>query len=252
MRIKDLISEAPIDQFQTFNMDKEGTFRDQDKQMVTNPARVERARRFFENTPFVFDLFFVNLVGQTHLSRYKDMDSYTMEYFNALEKYVGRTLSPQEVKHEIGIDINYNPKAISVIYLSNAAEEGKVPLTPWMIAHRFTHTILNDYPGEVLDYTQHTGQLKSAIDVYESAVKEFSDIAIKYTKEGWDFSHFLNMKSVKSGLNITRSGIEELSQELLSEYIIKGRITFTIPKELANRNGLYIVRDYKESTSSYT
>lgn len=245
MRIRDILSEVPIDQFQTFDMDKPGTFSDKDKEMVTNPVRVNKIKSYFENTPFIFDLFFVNRVGKKHLDQYKSKLAghpsyfYTDTYYSAMEKYIGRSLTPNELEKELGIKINYNPRAITVIYLSNSAEVSLIPLTPWMIAHRFTHTVIKDDPNEIM----FSGSMSQAVDNFQTAVNRFIELAKKY-QSVVNYTEFLTMKSARSNaLNMT---FEELEEELLTQFVIKGHVQFKTPQQLFKLpNGDKINQEFK-------
>lgn len=243
MRIKDLISEAPIDQFQTFNMDKEGTFTDQDKKMITRPERVEKARRYFENTPFVFNLFFVNvdLKGANILGVY---DKFLNQF------YTGRILTKQEVKNELGVEVPFSQNSISVVFLSNYADSA-FPLTPWMMAHRFTHTIINDSPYDTI--SSDDPLVEEAVKRFQTHVKQF--IHVVASNKDVNFTKFLTMKTARDNeLSLEKIGgnddIQEISQEMLSEFIIKGRIGFVIPDELSGQNSLNLVKLYKSAIDS--
>lgn len=126
MRLIELISEAPISDYVPLgDFEKPGPFRGPDKKLVPHPANELRARRMFERTPYNFRLFFSNIPGTGKYSEYGAMDQDKIrEIFGS---QAGRIIQGSE-------------NAITIVFVGNAGTD-KVPLTPWLMAHRFGHAI---------------------------------------------------------------------------------------------------------------
>jgi hypothetical protein len=120
------LSEAPLaDYVPMGDFDKPGPFRGADKKLVVHPTNQIKAQKFFEKTPYDFRLFFSNISGTGKYSEYGAM-------------------SPNNIK-EIFQDqadaiINGHDNAITVVFVGNKGDS-KVPMTPWIMAHRFGHAI---------------------------------------------------------------------------------------------------------------
>lgn len=129
MRAKEFTTEAPITDFEPMgDFNKPGPFRGVDKKLVPHPTNQLKAVKFFQQTPYDFRLFFSNIPGTGKYAEYGPM-------------------SPENVKRIFGkyADkiINGSQDAITVVFVGNSGVD-KVPLTPWMMAHRFGHAIQAD------------------------------------------------------------------------------------------------------------
>lgn len=127
MRIHEILSEAPLVDYEPLgDFEKPGAFRQPvDRKLVTHPVNIQKIYKFFEKTPYNFRIFPINTKGLTKFSE-------------------SGTKTPEEIKQIFGKDaekiINGHENAITIVYIGNAGAE-RVMLTPWMMAHRFGHTI---------------------------------------------------------------------------------------------------------------
>ena len=120
------LDEMALSTYKTMgDFSKPGPFTGADKKLVPHPKNIEKATRFFEQTPFDFRLFFSHLKGTGKYSEHGPM-------------------SHDQIKQVFGQDaeeiINGSEDAITVVYVGNKGD-AKVMLTPWMMAHRFGHAI---------------------------------------------------------------------------------------------------------------
>jgi hypothetical protein len=237
--MKDIIDklkliEAPIGDIETKGFDNtNGNFIQRDKILVTDPDKVKKIRKSFENTPYVFDLYFIDLNTKNYAREPEKSLGYDMGYENMLEKYSDRSLSPSDAKNDFAININ--SKSISAIYLSNLTDTDNIPLTPWMIAHRFTHSILPNPVDDGSHPDPHIGQYATN---FFNSVKKFEDFATKHSQQA-RFTEFLTFRTArKNDLKISGRDYrgepfyEELQEEMLTQFIINGIIKFTIPKSM--------------------
>jgi hypothetical protein len=120
------LSETPLQSYDTIgDFDKPGPFRGPDKKLVPHPTNILKTQRFLEQTPYDFRLFFSNIPGTGKYSEHGPMDA------NQLKQIFG------DQADQI---INGSDDAITVVFVGNKGD-AKVPLTPWIIAHRFGHAI---------------------------------------------------------------------------------------------------------------
>lgn len=128
MRAKDFITEVPLQSYTPMgDFDKPGPFRGPDKRLVPHPTNILKTQRFLEQTPYDFRLFFSNISGTGKYSEYGPVDD-----DNKLREIFG-----PEVAQTI---IDGSDDAITVVFVGNKGD-AKVPLTPWIMAHRFGHAI---------------------------------------------------------------------------------------------------------------
>jgi hypothetical protein len=124
---EDPIDEMALAKYQTFgDFNKPGSFTGVDKKLVPHPKNIQKATKFFEQTPYDFRLFFANISG---LGKYRETGPVSPERI--------RQIFNKEQADEI---INGSEYAITVIYVSNVGDR-KVMMTPWIMAHRFGHAI---------------------------------------------------------------------------------------------------------------
>lgn len=127
MRIDEfIIDEMALAKYGTFgDFTKPGPFRGPDKKLVPHTKNIEKATKFFEQTPYDFRLFFSNVPGTGKYSEYGSM-------------------TPQQITDVFGEQapeiINGSENAITVVFVGNKGDS-KVMLTPWMMAHRFGHAV---------------------------------------------------------------------------------------------------------------
>lgn len=131
MRINEIIlennlDEAPLaDYVPMGDFNKPGPFRGPDKKLVTHPVNQLKTARFFEQTPYDFRLFFSNIPGTGRYSEYGKMAP------NVVQEIFGE--QAQQI-------IQGGENAITVVFVGNKGDS-KVPMTPWIMAHRIGHAI---------------------------------------------------------------------------------------------------------------
>jgi hypothetical protein len=127
MRAKDFITEAPLQSYDTMgDFNKPGPFRGPDKKLVPHPTNQLKTQKFLEKTPHDFRLFFSNIPGTGKYSEYGPADAAKLQEIFGDEQ-------AQQI-------INDSDDAITVVFVGNAGD-AKIPLTPWIMAHRFGHSI---------------------------------------------------------------------------------------------------------------
>jgi len=133
MRIKDIITEAPITDYVPIgDFSKEITFKGPDVKLATHPVNIQKARDFFENVPYNFRFFVIN---KPRLRQYRESGEASPEKIRAIFPAEADTI----LKDHEG--------AITVLYIGNYGD-AKVMFTPWVMAHRIGHAIVaNNYGG---------------------------------------------------------------------------------------------------------
>ena len=132
MKITDItnINEAPIGDYETIgNFDKNSSIRDpRDRSIISNPKSIERVKSKFDNTSYNFNLYFVNMPKATRHKEVGEVD----------EEWVIENLG-QDVMDKVG----KGPSGINIIFTNNSGAE-RVPMTPWIMAHRIGHALVRE------------------------------------------------------------------------------------------------------------
>ena len=120
------VDEMALSTYKTMgDFTKPGPFQGADKKLVPHPKNIEKATKFFEQTPYDFRLFFSNISGTGKYSEHGPMSA------DDIRKVFGP---------EADSIIQGSEDAITVVFVGNKGDR-KVMLTPWMMAHRFGHAI---------------------------------------------------------------------------------------------------------------
>lgn len=133
IKLKDILNEAPVDVHQTIgNFSKGSSFtHKQDRALVTSPVSVQKVRDFFKNTVVDFDFYFVNTKEARNFTEVGKVDENFI--------YTKLKITPEQLKDG---GINYDN--ITVFFTNNKGAE-RVPLTAWVLAHRFGHVVRREH-----------------------------------------------------------------------------------------------------------
>jgi hypothetical protein len=156
MHLLDLF-EAPIGDIYTHgDFTQPGSLRGDDLSL-TSPKRQDKIRRVLQNAPVLIDLHFVNLPDQINLNQHIQ-GSYPPK--------IGY-LTPDQVSKQ-WLSITPRPDALNLVYLQNEGDD-RIPLTPWIIAHRMSHALGHGEPAAFNQlYDQvFLGTLQQVADQYQ-------------------------------------------------------------------------------------
>lgn len=218
---KHKLSEEPLTDYMPlgdFEKAKGGFRSDVDKKLVTNPTNIAKLYKFF-NTTHEIRLFPVQVRGGGKWVEHGEI------HREDLPNVVGvantqRILSGQS-------DDN-----ITVVYTNNFAAE-RIPLTPWMMAHRMGHTLrrrsnvwitvekhLWKGINEILFQYYGIQQLQYKNDIiYDPYITEIYRVFIN------------NIGTMHSARNNQIKRITEFIYELFAQYLNNGEITFNNPPQ---------------------
>lgn len=174
MRWKE-ITEAPIADFGTYgDMNKEGSFRQQDLRAMSNPKWQAKLHRMFQNTKWPINLYLVNAPNdRTTLGLFGNPNTESSSYrdLSGLNRWSG-IKSKTEVEALIGRELQHADveQAITVVLIENEGD-GRIALTPWMVAHRIAHAmVLSHDPHKYGDLTHYVNRIFPAFDNFVNTV----------------------------------------------------------------------------------
>jgi len=220
MRYHEITSEAPLADYQPLgDFNKPGPFRGPDKKLIPNPVNQLKTQKFLSNSPYDFRLFFSNIPGTGNYREHGPM-------------------TPEEIQQiftkDADLIVNGSADAITIVYVGNSGDR-KVPLTPWVMAHRFGHAIQAGHSSGVLG--RPSGAWPEAEEYFFSTVNQLLDRAYGKTRlnQGrrslnWDLTPEYNALFNALGTQrSSRSGAirrpYEFLYELFAQYIKDGKIT---------------------------
>ena len=193
------MNEAPI---RDFTVDdsvfyKGSQFPQRDQNILDNPKAEVLARKKIK-TAVPIDLVFLGFQPGTH-SQWVDNNKLSRAFKRMLDQYSG-VVEPGDFADTFGTAVKPTSDGITAVYLSNANDvDSAVPMTPWIMMHRLSHSLL--------DAAVNGGLGNSA----KLNVNPFRDINPQY----------LTTRSARED-NI---GSGEESVEALTQYLVTGKIT---------------------------
>jgi len=218
MRIQDLF-EAPLADYQPLgDFNSPGPFRNQlDKKLVTHPAAISKVYKFFENTEFDFRIFVSNISGTG-----KHAES--------------GVSTPDKIKQIFGEEadkiLTNHDDAITIIFVGNSGAD-RMPLSPWMMAHRLGHAFQATNRMQGNDYSWKYAE-ETIFENVNKIIREWYGVNIRSNK------YDPNMNDIYCGLfnaigtqrsshtgKINRA--YEFMYEIFAQYLQSGKITFRLP-----------------------
>ena len=218
MKIIELF-ESPIGNLEVHNMDVPGTFPDIDRQLLKSPEHIKNIRYRFKNIPYLFHLYFVNRTDVKYTHSYNIYDRTAVEFSDDflidLEELAGIT-NPENIKKLFNIDVKPDSNGITVFYCSNANIQNSISMTPWIIAHRFAHAIMD----EDRIFLDEISKLRNIINRLGRPMINGDFLDNKY---------FFTFRSAINGTLLS----EERLVELITQFIMTGRNRLEInPKKI--------------------
>lgn len=186
---------------------KEGSFdmvSKKDRELLNKPEHMVRLRKLVTNNNVLIDCYFVNMPT--------DKNKFNLKFFN---NFPAGEYSIDDIKKAYGFDIKPRNEAISFVLWSNF--EGTDSLSAWMILHRFMHLLDFCYTERYPNTSIKTPELVSAIAKFDLWLND-------------DIEYYQNISTMRSAKN-NNIAEGELTIELLTQYLAKGKITFSDDKE---------------------
>jgi hypothetical protein len=217
MRSQEFISEVPLTDYQPLGdfEKQQGGFRHSvDKKLVTNPVTISKVYKFFERTGYDIRIFPVQVKGG---SRYLETGEVNVDQ---LVKIVGQG-NAQRILGGQG------PDNITIVFTNNTGAE-RIPLTPWMMAHRMGHVIrIGGARSAFVNATKHFWSGVDAIlkEYYGlSIVRGSMDLSIDDLPLYRAFIDAIGTMRSARNRSILRPG--EFFYEMFAQYLNTGTVRF--------------------------
>jgi hypothetical protein len=257
---EETLEEMPIANFQKVgNWDKNSSYKDNERKLLNNPKAVEKIKAKWAKTPHNYNMYFVN---SPEANRNSEIGMVDQEW---LEQNMPKALS----------EFQYQPNAINILFNSNKGDE-KVPMTAWIIAHRFGHAIsrygkYNFTTGQSQRQVYHFTEVRNIIFRYMNNILENYGVKVGNSEERHNNSgrygehqkkantdkilkyFFQNIGTMRSAREAALRNEFEFTLELLAQYMLTGKIKFNpLPKHFkAGQNGYYSFRGNEHDYEYY-
>jgi hypothetical protein len=235
MRWLEIINEAPIADFGTEgNLDRYGSFRDSDLKAIRNPKWVEKVHSAFSKTPYDFNIYVHNRAyGMVEIDG-KAYDLRNLEHYAAGK--VGN--QPWSVVADFFQKPANAASAITCLLLENEGDE-QFAFTPWILAHRCAHAAVINNIQPATDSMNPARDLQEDFFADYRSFIELMDMKFSFNDYP-DYEPRQNFTSQVSAIakivgktramrtgNLANPG--EFVIEMLTQYLIQGKITFNRP-----------------------
>ena len=209
MNIHDLF-EAPIsDLTHVGDWSKGSSFRHApDRKLLTNPKAITKITAQWEKTPVDFNVYLVNNKDGI---KHGEIGAVTKEWID--------TNLPTTAPF-----IDVKPNAVNLLFMNNTGDE-RVPMTGWIMAHRFGHVV-----------SRYGGQSRRQFPDFTDAREEIIRVTAYVLNDGFGTRQPINEKTLVSfyeqigTMRSARTGQLrtefEFTHELLAQYMLVGEIKF--------------------------
>lgn len=247
MNFKQWINESPLSLNKIGDWDKEREY------LQNKPARKGKTR-------YGWTLTDMSLLSQNRIEKIEksweklpqQVDAYVVIGSKAHKFRQEGEIGLNFVRNELGITeeqwkgVNLWNK-ITVFFTQNKGGQ-KVPMTPWILAHRFAHALMgkgkNEFEELYKAFWVDSHELLSVVYGYELKGNDvFDKIFLNYVN---------SIGTMKSTRNKKINNVYEFFYEVFAQYIITGKIQFNkLPKYLGNSKVGYYRSKYDDLREQY-
>ncbi len=253
---KQFLQEAPLGDYKTHgNWEKNSSFRDpKDRLMIQHPRAIEHVRKKFGNSPYVWNLHFVN---SPKANKHTEVGEVSIDW-------VTENLG-EDIANSISESPNSND-SINIIFTNNKGSERK-NMSAWLISHRIGHVLKRGKGGASYQYKEAERHLlNNLVDImhlYNN--KNFINInGYQPSRQGYESRRrqeltmmyfFHKVATFKSARDKNLRDWFEVLNELIAQYITTGHIKFNeAPQCFGNEGGRnrvqYCTKDLEEANES--
>jgi hypothetical protein len=224
--IEMFMAEAPIEDLNMVgDWSKNSSFRHEtDRKLLTNPKAQAKIIHKWANTVVPFSLNFVNFPGA---GKFLEQGEVSMDW---LQQNMPKVLPQLKISDE----------AVNIIFTNNSGAE-RVPMTAWILAHRFGHALQRFQKNyEFQEYMRHMERIIKGIlaDAYNLQAPP----PLGYGRSDADYQRIRSFDSAilafmeaigtfKSARENNVRNVNEWYLEVLAQYMLAGQVTFNpIPR----------------------
>lgn len=256
---KQYLEEAPLGDYQTFGKFPKGSsFQGKtDPVLISSPKAIENVRKKFGKTPYIVNMYFVN---RKEVAQYSETGSVSIDW---VRENIGEDVAEAIAPH-------YQEEGnVNIVYVSNRAAQ-KVPMTPWIMAHRMSHAFqrnqgnmnkgfynfqevvntVDNFLDEILTNVYHVRNYKK---VDGSSGWSQADTDARRQSQLRMIQLFNQLSTFKSARDKNIREYFEIYHELFAQYVIEGSVKFNqLPQKVGTAGwGNYPLYSNKEDREEY-
>lgn len=215
MLIRELFESPISDMSHLGDWERNSSFRhEQDRKLVTNPKAIRKIKAMWKYPEEVN--FNIILINNAEANRWTEMGSVSRE---KLQRMFPKTIA--EIEPLLKRD------EVNIIFTNNKGDQ-RVPITGWIMAHRFGHALWRNAREEHYYFNQAVrtlGEHLTALMRLYGVRTTLFDRETRYLAQA--------IGTFKSARDKKLRNAFELVHELFAQYIMTGQITFNdVPKVL--------------------
>lgn len=203
--INEALEEAPLGDFDVLGdrNAEHGSFSPSDQKAFNNPKWLKKVESHFSRVEQKINIYLYNAPE----GKFADGSTSAASYSGRLYG----TERAEFIKGALGVDYPRDEAEAINFYMADNEGADKFSLTPWILAHRLSHALLESRDTNVSDFIRTSREV----------IREVQD------NLSYRYDAFFTFKSAE---NVTRSG--ELIVDLLTQYIVQGRIKHKLAGDL--------------------
>lgn len=214
------LTEAPLGDFALYgDRENEGSFEQGDVRAMNSEKWLTKVKSYFSRTPFTFNVYAYNAPeGKFYPFRTDAGDKDTEKSTRNFQQYFRSRINHRDRAHlEQVLDTEFprSREAINIILTDNEGDE-RVGLTPWILAHRVAHAVLQDRIGR--DAGEDNWQIRQLVSALVSVLVN--------ARQAGDPSKIFKFRSARTE-SIAREG--EYYVEMFTQYIVQGSLSVNAP-----------------------
>lgn len=225
------LEEAPISDIEHIgNWEKNHGFGTQDRKLLNNPKAITKIKAMWKHPEDVD--FNILLVNHPSISQF-------VEHGEVNEEWLRK--NTPALADEILAKVK--PDEVNIIFSNNKGSE-KVPMTGWIMAHRFSHVVFRQTNLNRRQYSM-MGEMVNLINEYLGTIAEHYGIRGSHDHhQPLDYAHMKHYLQLVCTFKSARDGklrnAYEAVHEMLAQYMLGGQIRFNdTPEQFKAGRGYY-------------
>jgi len=246
------LEEAPISDITHYgDWDKNSSFKDQDRKLLTNPKAVAKMKAMWKYPEEVnYNILLVNNAEANRFAEIGIVGDVGGKGDAWLQKYMPKTAEE--------LISNLKSDEVNIIFTNNKGAE-RVPMTGWIMAHRFGHVLNRTTMGDAESF--YFQEAVTTLARYLASLAECYNIplnGIGYGRRDHNALFSTNIRKLVCAIGKSKAARDgnlrttyEFVYELFAQYIINGRITFNpVPEKAKVGRTNYSIGDDADRANS--
>ena len=253
--VENQISEAPIADVGIHNMDEPGTFDASDLTTLKHPTWHARLVQTFRKVSVPVNVYMINFTKLTKTLAPNDNGDVSLVPptgtgfgFDDWVEHISGVYQAADFEQNFGfVPPNYE-NSINMMFTNNFGD-GKIPMTPWMVAHRFVHATAGSTVSKNRWWRRRDGEASLYFNRYFNRMQNTMEMIMDDRNIGYSIPDSAEIYKLVSSLKSAQYGrIDRRGEfyiELAAQYMLTGKLHFNTTKlEWLDENIIEYVERY--------